>query len=421
MAFNLDKLQQQKATIQTALCAAIKEQDESKINAALESYSTFISEMVTTEATAGTNAFVDTGILSARGIRQLTQKETDYYTKFIAAAKGTDAKQAIANITESIPETVIDTVMADIKKSHKLLELIEFKNTTGITKVVYDKSGTTEATWGDLGKTTSDTISGTLGVFDAVACKMFGTIVIPNDVLDLGAAWVDQYVRELLTEYVAAGAETAAIYGDGNKKPIGMARSVADDVTVSGGVYPLKTAIVLTEITPTSIGAILAGIAKAPGSTTEKPIARAVTNVILIVNPFDYFTKVMPATTIRTANGTYVNDVMPYPCTIIQSAAIPANSAVIGMAKRYLFTVGFTKRAAIELDDSCKFDEDARVYRTKLLANGRALDDNAFKLLDITNLVPKDLNVVIANADAISVTVDNTTTAPVNTKEVPAG
>src|SRR5665648_897774 len=33
----------------------------------------------------------------------------------------------------------------------------------------------------------------------------------------------------------------------------------------------------------------------------------------MIVNPFDYLTKVFPATTVRSADGTYKNDVFPFP------------------------------------------------------------------------------------------------------------
>lgn len=408
---NLDKMKQKKEEIQTALCEAIKEQNESKITEALNKYSECIAEAISGEALTGTSAYVDSGILSARGIRQLTQKETDYYNKVIAASKSSDPKQAISNINETIPETIIESVFQDIKKNHLLLELVDFRNTSGIAKIIYDKSGITEAVWGDIGASSGAVVSGALGVLSTQLYKIMGFIFVPNDVIDLGAQWIDRYIRELLIEYIAGGLENAIVYGDGNKKPIGMARSVADDVTVTAGVYPLKTKIELNKITATSLGEILAKIAKAPGSTSEKPIPRPVTDIVLIVNPFDYFQKIMPATTVRSTDGRYINDVMPYPCKIVQSAALPANSAIIGMAKRYLCAVGFSKDPKLEVDDSVKFDEDCRAYRVKLLATGQPLDDNAFQLLDITKLTAENLQVEITN------TAEN----PVNTKEIAAG
>lgn len=409
--FNLDKLNQKKVEIQTALCAAIKEQDEEKTKEALNRFGEFIGEMVTAEATAGTSAYVDSGILSARGIRQLTQKETEYYDKLIQAAKSPDPKNALSNLDVTIPETIIESVFDDIKRTHPLLNLIDFKNSTGLTKMIYDKSGNTEAVWGDIDATTGAEITGALGVADTAMYKLMGLLVMPNGILDLGASWLDRYVRELLVEYIANGLETGYVYGTGNKQPIGMARSVADDVTVTGGVYPLKTAKAIDKITPLTFGALLAELAKAPAYTDENPVARPVDNVILVVNPFDYFKVVMPATTYQLPDGTFKNNIMPYPCTIVQSAAVPAKEAILGLAKRYFAACGFGKDGKIEADDSAKFMEDCRAYRAKLYATGLPKDDNAFIRLDITNLKPEDKVVIIGNG----------TDSPVNTKEVTAG
>ena len=57
----------------------------------------------------------------------------------------------------------------------------------------------------------------------------------------------------------------------------------------------------------------------------------------------------------------------------------------------------------IEYSDEYKFLDDERVYINKLYGNGRALDNNAFILLDISKL----------EAATIPVTVQGT----VNTKE----
>ncbi len=134
---NLDKLKQKKAECSAAIVTAMKEQDENKLDAALDGYSQFISEAVQTELAAAGNGAIDTVVLATRGIRQLTQSETDFYTKFIEAAKASDPKQAIKNVNEAIPVTVIDTVIDDIRKAHPLLDRINFRNTSLYTKYVY--------------------------------------------------------------------------------------------------------------------------------------------------------------------------------------------------------------------------------------------------------------------------------------------
>ena len=49
-----------------------------------------------------------TGHTLARGVRQLTTQERDYYQKVIAAMQSQDPKQALANVDVVMPETVIE-------------------------------------------------------------------------------------------------------------------------------------------------------------------------------------------------------------------------------------------------------------------------------------------------------------------------
>src|SRR5699024_9902391 len=120
--------------------------------------------------------------------------------------------------------------------------------------------------------------------------------------------------RQVLYEALANGLEAGIVAGDGNGKPIGMNRQVGEGVTVTGGVYPEKAKVTVSDLDPDTIGNLLSLIAVDPNG---KP--RQVRDLILIVNPQDYFQKVMPATTLMAPDGSYRNDVMPYPMTIVQS------------------------------------------------------------------------------------------------------
>lgn len=96
----------------------------------------------------------------------------------------------------------------------------------------------------------------------------------------------------------------------------------------------------------------------------------------------------MPATTIMAPDGTYRNDVMPYPMTIIQSSALSRGEAVMGLGYKYFAAVGMEAGGRIDYSDQYQFLEDNRVYLTKLYANGFAMDNNAFLYLDISGLQP---------------------------------
>ena len=154
-------------------------------------------------------------------------------------------------------------------------------------------------------------------------------------------------------------------------------------MTRSGNAYPEKAAVKVSDLSPVTVGNLISILAADPNGK-----ARRVQNVILLVNPQDYYQKVMPATTLMAPDGTYRNDVMPYPMTIIQTPALSRGKAVIGLADRYLALAGTATNGRIEYSDHYHFLEDERVYLIKGYANGMPLDNNAFLLLDISSLKP---------------------------------
>jgi len=96
----------------------------------------------------------------------------------------------------------------------------------------------------------------------------------------------------------------------------------------------------------------------------------------------------MPATTLQAPDGTYRNNVLPYPATIVQSPAVTQGKAILGMAKRYFAAAGTDKSGRIEYSDHAQFLQDKRVYIIKAYANGMPKDNNSFMVLDISALSP---------------------------------
>jgi hypothetical protein len=156
--------------------------------------------------------------------------------------------------------------------------------------------------------------------------------------------------------------------------------------------YGLIASIPFNEISPATYGELLAELSVSPNGLNRK-----ISEVIFIVNPLDYFTKIMPATSFRRPDGTYAYDIFPFPTRVIQSVYQPVNEAIIGLPKRYFMGLGTSKGGKIEYSDEYRFLEDERVYLTKLYGNGMPLDSRSFRRLDITNLVPVPVNVFVTN------------------------
>lgn len=338
---------------------------------------------------------VDSTVLANRGVRQLTTAETKYYQKIIEAMKSRDPKQALTGVDVAMPETVIDSVFEDLRTNHPLLSAIDFMPTNGAVSMIMNTNGYQEAAWGALCDEIVKELTGGFKEVNTALLKLSAFLPVCKAMLDLGPAWLDRYVREVLYEALANGMESGFVDGDGNGKPIGMTRQVGDDVQVTGGAYPKKEAIAVTSFDPATVGGLIARLATAP-SGTQRPVR----NVIMVVNPVDYFQRVMPATTLMAPDGSYRNDVTPYPMTIITSPSVDVGEAVFGLGKRYFGAAGAEKGGRIEYSDHYRFLEDERVYLIKTYANGMPKDDNAFLLLDISGLQPAVLKVQAVDAAA---------------------
>lgn len=377
---NLDKIKQEKDKLRNSLADAIRANDEEALGAAMDSWMQFVSETVMDEATGLVDA-TDRSILAARGVRQLTAEETKFYNDFITSARG-DAQTVINNITSDLPQTVIDSVMDDMRAAYPLLDMIDFTNTGAAIKWALNAQGAQAATWDELNTPITKDLAGAIQVIDLTQCKLSAYMFATQDMLALGPQWVDRYVRAILADALSAGLETAIVDGNGLKQPIGMTRNFTGNFNQSTG-YARKSATSVTTLDPTTYGTLLATLAT--DGVTSKP--RAISRVVLIVNPADYFTKVMPATTVLTPLGTYVGNVLPFPTDIVQSVGVPSGKAILGIAKKYFMGVGTGKGGKLEYSDEYKFVEDLRTYKIKFYGTGRPYDINAFMYLDISGLV----------------------------------
>lgn len=362
------------------IAAAMKGDDEEAYAKAFAAYAKSIEDSVLAKAEAliGEN---DVKVLASRGVRCLTTDENKYYNSVIKAMRSADVKMALNTETMRMPETIVQQILDDVTTRHPLLEAVNFTNTSLLTSWDVNIQGPQAAIWGDITAAITKELNGEVTTEQITLAKLSAFFPVSIAMLDLGPVWLDQYVREILVEAIALGAENAIIDGTGLKQPIGMTRDLDGDVSQTTG-YPRKEATAVTEFTPKKYGALIADLAVDRNGKT-----RNIENLILVVNPLDYYTLVMPATVRQTMDGGYVNDVFPVATKVITAAGVTRGEAILGLGKNYWFGIGAgTNGGKIEYSDEYKWLEEQRYYKTKMYANGRPVDNTSFMLLDISGL-----------------------------------
>jgi HK97 family phage major capsid protein len=367
---NLDKNKETKQNeLKQKIANAIESGNTDDFAAALTDMANDIQSDIIAEAQAVvTSDMNDQRVLAERGVRVLTSKENKFYNQVIA-------NEGFAGVEELVPPTVIDRVFEDLVGSHDLLKAINFVNTTGITKWITKKGDVNPAFWGKLTDAIKKKIDEGFEAIDTGLHKLSAYLPVAKAMLDLGPYWLDKYVRTVLVEASSLGLEEAIVKGTGKDQPIGMMKDLGGSVV--DGVYPDKAATALADLTPKSLGKNVMYPLTREGKRTVK-------NVILVVNPADYWEKIFPATTVLTQNGTYVYGVLPIPAKIIESVFVPVGKMIAGVGSDYFLGVGSSRK--IETSDEVKFIEDERVYLTKQYANGKPLNNDAFLVFDISGI-----------------------------------
>ncbi len=374
---------------------ALKSEDADKVAQAFADMAENIQQEVLERAKdAAAVEQMDATALAARGLRQLTSEEKKYYEAVIGAMKSSNPKQALTNLDVTMPKTIIEDVFDSLKAEHKLLSVIDFNNTTFVTEWILNKNGKQKAVWGGITKKIEEELSGEFEKLNMTMFSLTAFMPVAKSMLDLGPTWLDGYVRQVLQDALYVGLEEGIVCGTGVKMPIGMMKDIGA-AHQDSEPYPDKAAIKVTAFTPEVYGGLIGKIA-----VSRNGRARKVEDVIMIVNPVDYWQRIMPATTIQRPDGTFANDVLPYPTEVVQSEEVPQGKAVMGIAGQYFMGVGTGKDGVIEYDDSYKFLERERIYAGHLYGNGKPKDNNSFLVLDISELQPAAYLVYTAAAGA---------------------
>lgn len=361
------------------------------------------------------NQTQDKDVLMQRGYRQLTTEETKWYQKLIDAAKSPNPQQKFTTIIgtdledDIMPTTILEDVYRDLEDNHPLLSVINFQYVGYATKWILNDHTVQTAVWGQITAEITKEITSGFRVIDVTQNKLSAYAMIERGMLDLGPTFLDAYIRRVLYEALANGLEYGIVKGTGKNEPIGLIKDIHEGVSVSSGVYPDKSTgngkETVTDFTPASYGKLVGKLAK-----TENGHQRIIRNLTMLCTPSDYYTKVMPATTVLNAHGTYVNNLFPVPTQVIQTTQLTDGQAILFLPGEYGAFAGGSRQGTLEFSDEFKFLEDMRVFKIKQYADGRATDNTAALLLDISGLEPAYINVKGVGVQDVNVTNDKIVT-----------
>lgn len=348
---------------------AIQADDENAIAEAMCRMAEGIQSEILQEARSiAQTESADRMIMSQRGQAQLTSEERSYYKAVIE-------NRGFTGLDVTIPPTVFNRVFEDLEKNHPILSKIDFVNTGLVTKWIVRTSEVVGATWGKVTGAIAGELSASFGEEKADMYKLTAFFPVAKDMLELGPEWLDRFVRTVLKESIQIALENAVINGTGENQPIGMIKSLSK--AVLRGVHSDLDATELNDLNPDTLGAKV----MAPLTNEGK---RAVSEIIMVVNPVDYWEKIFGKTTVMTAGGQYIHGVLPIPGEIIQSIAMPKGKMVCGRPKDYMLLIGGADR--ITYSDEFKFLDDERVYATKMFANGKPKKEDSFLLFNIEGM-----------------------------------
>ena len=370
------------ANVKQALADALKGGEEESIVKAFSDFNDAVLKTVEQRFEAYETAG-DMRALEQYGCRQLTSQETSWYQKFIEAAKSANPKQAITNLGDALPFTVIDRTLDDMRRQYPLLDELNVINAMGSRRIVMNAANLMSklGSWGAIGSAITQEVAGAIKYLSLDDKKYTAYFLIPKDFVRFNfgyaPAWVDQYIRIILAAVIGNGLESAILTGDGNGNPVGMNRNIN---SVTSGVYAAKTATAITDFGD-DYAAVIADM-----SIDGNGDYRTVPEVLLVVNPKDYIKKVRRWENCLTNVGMVNMIEYAYPTKVITSAFLTEGTAICGIAANYAVAINGSNSGIIEFSDENQFLEDNRVYTTRVYANGQPIDNTSFAVLNISGI-----------------------------------
>ncbi|SFH68666.1 phage major capsid protein [Pisciglobus halotolerans] len=367
---NFDFVKNTLATQRQAVVDALKTDDADAQSKAFNDLFAGIQEATMEEAKAYMdkfgNDYNDERVLSERGLqRTLTSNEKKYFNAVVE-------KQTFEGIEEVFPVTIVADVFKNLTTEHPLLSRVDAVATGALMKYVYADPTKATAFWGRVPDDIKQILLGAFKSINLETSKLSGYIALPKGFFELGPNWLAQYVVTTLQEIMQATLEVAIVDGNGKEQPIGMTRKLSGSVD---GVYPAKDKIEVTDFSATTLAGIHAALAKAKTDNGR---------VAMLVNPQTYWSKVFPKLSFQDQNGNWVVTGLVTGDEIIESHAVPENTAIFGVPENYFLGVAGDVR--VTRYDQTLAIEDYDLFVAKFFGNGVAKNENAFFVADLAEM-----------------------------------
>lgn len=366
---------------------ALKGDDEKAQQAAFNAFAQGLQDEII--AKANENAYLmnvqnaDEKILVERGVlRPLTSEEKRYFNAVIE-------RKGFEKVEETFPKSIFKDIFKNLTTEHPLISRVDAKSVDVLGKMIFSKAQAATAFWGDICGDIKQMIIEGFEVVDIKSSRLAGFVPVCKGMLELGEAWLAQYVIAIITEIMAVALEGAIVNGTGKNQPIGMVKQLSGAVD---SVYPDKPKVSLTDFKPKSLAGIRGALAKAKTDTG---------NVVVMVNPITYWSKIFPNLALQNADGVWVYDRLATGEEIIKSYAVAENVLIFGDPKNYFLGVAGATR--IDRYEQTLAIEDMDLYIAKFYGYGMAKDKNAFFVADISGVDG-------ASVPALEVTKANTST-----------
>lgn len=317
----------------------------------------------------------DNLVLQSRGQNVLTSEETKFFNEVIEQGGFTDK--------DVLPKTTQERVFEDIKKEHPLLNHLGLQNLGAVTEFIYgDPEGM--AVWGPLFGDIQGKLNATFRKEKIEQLKLTAFIPIAKDMLKLGPAWMERYVRTILVEAMSVGLERGYVAGKGlaQNEPIGLLKNVDPE---TGAVTDKESAGTLTfepgRKTINEMRDVVKKLAEKldkDGNVKDEP-RKVAGKVVMVSNPFDTF-DIQANATVQNANGVYVTN-LPFNPIVTESIFVPKGKVVFFVKGEYIAAVG----GGLEVNryKETLALEDADLFIGKQFATGKPKDNNAAQVYDL--------------------------------------
>lgn len=357
----------------TAFAASLQEGDEKKQSEALNEMLEALAADVEKDILGQVNTqMADNAVMQGRGENVLTSEEMQFFNAVV--------EEGGFKETETLPKTTQERVFKDLVESHPLLQAIGIQNLGAVTEFIY---GTPEgsAVWGPLFGDIQGQLNANFRKESISQLKLTAFIPLSNDMLKLGPAWIERYVRTMIREAMSAGLEYGYVAGRGSaqNEPVGLLKTIDPD---TGAVSDKTSAGTLTFEPGRVVIQEMKGVVENLSThmvSGEERVRNVAGKVVMVVNPFDNI-GIQANATIQNANGAYVTN-LPFNPTIAESKFVPKGKTVFFVRGEYIAAVGGA-------DPIKKFDqtmalEDATLYIAKQYATGKPVDNYATQVYDL--------------------------------------